>query len=57
MIVFHGEAMAELKGDGPLVEYERRIAAGELLDGDACQVSSLFLELSFLVILRLTVVV
>lgn len=23
---------------GPLVEYERRIAAGELLDGDACQV-------------------
>nr|XP_016447573.1 PREDICTED: uncharacterized protein LOC107772592 [Nicotiana tabacum]XP_016447574.1 PREDICTED: uncharacterized protein LOC107772592 [Nicotiana tabacum] len=25
---------------GPLVKYERRIAEGELLDGDACQVSS-----------------
>ena len=23
---------------GPLVEYERRIAAGELMDGDLCQV-------------------
>lgn len=23
---------------GPLVEYERRIAAGELVDGDNCQV-------------------
>ncbi|OMO97095.1 ATPase, AFG1-like protein [Corchorus capsularis] len=26
---------------GPLVEYERRIAAGELFDGDACQVGTL----------------
>ncbi|PRQ53568.1 putative hexokinase [Rosa chinensis] len=26
---------------GPLVEYERRIAVGELVDGDACQVSTL----------------
>ncbi|XP_034199799.1 AFG1-like ATPase isoform X4 [Prunus dulcis] len=26
---------------GPLVEYERRIAAGELVDGDACQVGTL----------------
>lgn len=25
---------------GPLVEYERRIVAGELLDGDLCQVLS-----------------
>ncbi|KAL8493135.1 hypothetical protein ACS0TY_024373 [Phlomoides rotata] len=33
--------MTELKGDGPLVEYERRIAAGELLDGDACQLGTI----------------
>ncbi|CAI0394216.1 unnamed protein product [Linum tenue] len=26
---------------GPLVEYERRIAAGELLDGDSCQLGTL----------------
>ncbi|XP_050214732.1 uncharacterized protein LOC126665843 isoform X3 [Mercurialis annua] len=26
---------------GPLVEYERRIAAGELMDGDSCQVGTL----------------
>lgn len=26
---------------GPLIEYERRISAGELLDGDACQVGTL----------------
>ncbi|KAJ4709464.1 lactation elevated protein 1-like [Melia azedarach] len=26
---------------GPLVEYERRIAAGELLDGDVCQLGTL----------------
>lgn len=26
---------------GPLVEYERRIAAGELVDGDNCQVRPL----------------
>ncbi|XP_010268417.1 PREDICTED: lactation elevated protein 1-like isoform X2 [Nelumbo nucifera] len=26
---------------GPLVEYERRIAAGELVDGDSCQVGTL----------------
>lgn len=35
---------------GPLVEYERRIAAGELMDGDLCQVctcihTSLFVDL------------
>lgn len=28
------------KRRGPLVEYERRIAAGELMDGDACQVTN-----------------
>lgn len=28
---------------GPLVEYERRIVAGELLDGDLCQVLSFIL--------------
>jgi len=27
---------------GPLVEYERRIVAGELLDGDLCQVLSFY---------------
>ncbi|KAK6127002.1 hypothetical protein DH2020_039251 [Rehmannia glutinosa] len=27
----------ELNRGGPLIEYERRVAAGELLDGDACQ--------------------
>ncbi|XP_059637589.1 uncharacterized protein LOC132279584 isoform X2 [Cornus florida] len=26
---------------GPLVEYERRIAAGELVDGDSCQIGTL----------------
>ncbi|XP_057968642.1 uncharacterized protein LOC131158081 isoform X2 [Malania oleifera] len=26
---------------GPLIEYERRIAAGELVDGDSCQVGTL----------------
>ncbi|KAL0286506.1 UNVERIFIED_CONTAM: protein AFG1, partial [Sesamum calycinum] len=31
----------EVSRDGPLVEYERRIAAGELLDGDACQQGTL----------------
>ncbi|XP_073288781.1 uncharacterized protein [Primulina huaijiensis] len=31
----------EQNGGGPLVEYERRIAAGELLDGDACQLGTL----------------
>ncbi|KAH6772300.1 AFG1-like ATPase family protein [Perilla frutescens var. hirtella] len=33
--------MVELNGGGPLLEYERRVAAGELLDGDACQLSTL----------------
>ena len=32
--------IAELIQGGPLVEYERRIAAGELVDGDICQVGS-----------------
>ncbi|XVE63466.1 hypothetical protein DITRI_Ditri07aG0022800 [Diplodiscus trichospermus] len=31
----------EVNRAGPLVEYERRIAAGELVDGDACQVGTL----------------
>ncbi|CAK9171378.1 unnamed protein product [Ilex paraguariensis] len=31
----------ESNREGPLVEYERRIAAGELMDGDACQVGTL----------------
>lgn len=30
--------MAELNRGGPLMEYGRRIAAGELLDGDTFQV-------------------
>ncbi|GER37322.1 AFG1-like ATPase family protein [Striga asiatica] len=34
-------ANAELNGGGPLIEYERRVAAGELLDGDACQLGTL----------------
>lgn len=29
---------AELNKAGPFVEYERRIAASELVDGDTCQV-------------------
>ncbi|KAL5538872.1 hypothetical protein UlMin_044188 [Ulmus minor] len=33
--------VADLNRAGPLVEYERRIAAGELADGDACQVGTL----------------
>ncbi|KAF3452889.1 hypothetical protein FNV43_RR03322 [Rhamnella rubrinervis] len=39
------DAVKVINGDvnkaGPLVEYERRIAAGELVDGDACQVDTL----------------
>ncbi|XP_047939132.1 AFG1-like ATPase isoform X1 [Salvia hispanica] len=31
----------ELNGGGPLLEYKRRIAAGELLDGDVCQLNTL----------------
>ncbi|KAM5554082.1 hypothetical protein ABKV19_026020 [Rosa sericea] len=34
-------SMADANKGGPLVEYERRIAAGELVDGDACQVGTL----------------
>ncbi|CAM8938760.1 unnamed protein product [Rhodiola kirilowii] len=31
----------DVKRGGPLVEYERRIAAGELMDGDDCQIGTL----------------
>ncbi|KAL8497523.1 hypothetical protein ACS0TY_021016 [Phlomoides rotata] len=31
----------ELNGGGPLLEYERRVASGDLLDGDACQLDTL----------------
>ncbi|KAI5675681.1 hypothetical protein M9H77_06631 [Catharanthus roseus] len=31
----------EISGAGPLAEYERRIAAGELVDGDICQLGTL----------------
>ncbi|KAJ6863262.1 hypothetical protein NC652_039961 [Populus alba x Populus x berolinensis] len=31
----------DVNGGGPLVEYERRIAAGDLVDGDSCQVGTL----------------
>ncbi|XVE71712.1 hypothetical protein DITRI_Ditri10aG0173800 [Diplodiscus trichospermus] len=34
-------SVTEANRGGPLVEYERRIAAGELVDGDACQVGTL----------------
>ena len=43
--------MAELNGGGPLLEYKRRIAAGELLDGDVCQVFSLVLIINPLLLL------
>ncbi|XP_022749470.1 AFG1-like ATPase isoform X3 [Durio zibethinus] len=33
--------ITEVNRTGPLVEYERRTAAGELVDGDACQVGTL----------------
>ncbi|TXG60885.1 hypothetical protein EZV62_012248 [Acer yangbiense] len=33
--------IGDVKRAGPLVEYERRIAVGELLDGDACQLGTL----------------
>uniref|UniRef100_A0A5B7AYE6 Putative lactation elevated protein 1 n=1 Tax=Davidia involucrata TaxID=16924 RepID=A0A5B7AYE6_DAVIN len=33
--------IGEVSRAGPLVEYERRIAAGELVDGDSCQVNTL----------------
>jgi hypothetical protein len=34
-------SVTETSGSGPLVEYERRIANGELVDGDSCQVECL----------------
>ncbi|XVE98651.1 hypothetical protein REPUB_Repub03eG0125300 [Reevesia pubescens] len=33
--------LTEVNRAGPLVEYERRITAGDLVDGDACQVGTL----------------
>ncbi|KAL5842196.1 hypothetical protein ACOSQ3_012799 [Xanthoceras sorbifolium] len=33
--------IGDVNGAGPLVEYQRRIAARELLDGDACQLGTL----------------
>lgn len=33
--------------EGPLPEYERRIASGELLDGDKCQVVKTDIGLDF----------
>ncbi|XP_031285090.1 AFG1-like ATPase isoform X2 [Pistacia vera] len=35
------ETVSEVNIAGPLVEYERRIAAGELVDGDTCQIGTL----------------
>ncbi|CAI0427667.1 unnamed protein product [Linum tenue] len=35
------DSVADAHKAGPLVEYERRIAAGELMDGDSCQVGTL----------------
>lgn len=37
---------ADVTRGGPLIEYERRIAAGELLEGDNFQVQILFLHTS-----------
>jgi len=34
------ESVTVTNRSGPLVEYERRIAIGELVDGDSCQVMS-----------------
>ena len=36
----HFASIAEINGAGPLVEYERRVTSGELVDGDICQVGS-----------------
>ena len=33
----HFGSIAEIDGAGPLVEYERRIAASEPVDGDICE--------------------
>lgn len=32
------DLIKDLSRAGPLVEYERRIGAGDLVDGDSCQV-------------------
>ncbi|CDP19884.1 unnamed protein product [Coffea canephora] len=34
-------AIGEINGAGPLVEYERRVTSGELVDGDVCQLGTL----------------
>lgn len=55
----HSSSSSHPNGDdakvaGPLVEYERRIVAGELLDGDLCQVyPSSFLHSLLILILNL----
>lgn len=41
LIWFVFEFVAEINRRGPLIEYERRIANGELVDGDSCQVEYL----------------
>lgn len=45
IFVFGIFPMADVNRGGPLVEYERKIAAGELVDGDACQVYQEFSSL------------
>ncbi|KFK29333.1 hypothetical protein AALP_AA7G120300 [Arabis alpina] len=41
VILLHHSLFSSSKIAGPLVEYERRIVAGELLDGDQCQLATL----------------
>lgn len=48
ILIYLTDLMTEVNGGGPLLEYERRIAAGELLDGDECQVCLLFLVINSL---------
>lgn len=38
-------SVTETNRGGPLVEYERRIASGELVEGDSCQVECLHFHL------------
>lgn len=47
-----GGSIADYNVAGPLVEYERRIAAGDLVDGDSCQVRPLVFPASSSFIIR-----
>lgn len=43
LFFFLNGLVADINGAGPLAVYERRISAGELVDGDICQVCNIYI--------------